>query len=205
MSEENNGVSNTPAEAVGDGAQETQESTVSDSVNQTVQYHTHKKLLSQHKNAMTELSELRETVARIEAEKLEAEGDKDKLIESLKKQVHDANSKFKAAVGGIAQKNAMSAIVEEAVKIGCNSPGFVKKFLQDDIGALHFSEDFEPDRDQVMELVTKAKVEAPALFGKPAPNVANHNSISAGSMSETKVDVKKMSMEDLEKLWDTAE
>jgi hypothetical protein len=197
MSEENKGVSNTPDQTVGDGSQETQTSTVSDSVNQTVQYHTHKKLLTQHKNAVTELSEMKDRLAQIEAEKLEAEGNKDKLIESLKKQVQDTSSKLKQTVGSIAEKNAMSAIVEEAVKIGCNSPGFVKKFLADEIETLTFTQDFEPDRDQVLQLVTKAKEEAPALFGTPAPKTANHNKLAAADTSEKKKNLKTMTKDEL--------
>ncbi len=196
MSEENNGVSNTPATDVSDVDQETQTTTVSDGGHQAVQYHTHKKLLGQHKNTVQELETAREKLAQLEAEKLEAEGDKDKMIESLKGRLQETTAKLKGTVGSIAEKNAMSAIVEEAVKMGCNSPNVVKKFLKDEIQTLSFTEDFEPDRDQVIELVAKAKTESPMLFGKDAPKTANHN-VSAGGTSDPNRNLKTMKMDDL--------
>lgn len=200
MSEDNKGVSNTPEEIVSDDQQESQTAAVSDSGNQTVQYQTHKKLLGQHKNLLSEVEKMREKLSSMETEKLEAEGNKDKLIESLKEKIAEKDSRLRNTVGSIAQKNAMSAIVEEAVKIGCNSPAIVKKFLTDKIDTLQFDENFEPDRDQVMELVNEAKLEAPTLFGKDAPKIANHNT-SKGSTSDNTKSLKKMSMDELMSTW----
>ena len=196
MSQENNGVSNTPDENVSDVSQETQETTVSDSQNQTVQYHTHKKALSQLKKKSAELEELREQISSLTNEKLEAEGNKDKLIESLREQVKQKDSRLRNTVGTIAQKNASTAIVEEAVKLGCKSPAIVKKFLADKIDTLQFTEDFEPDRDQIIELVQEAKLEAPELFGKEAAKLANHNTSRGSTVDKTKT-LRKMNMDDL--------
>ena len=199
MSEENKGVSDTLDQNVGDVSQETQKTVVSDD-NQTVQYHTHKKLLGQHKKAMAEMESMRERLATMEQEKLEAEGDVKKELEFWKKRAEDHGSKLKQTVGTIAHKSALSAIVDEAVKMGCGSVKLLKKYVQDDIGSLQFSEDFEPDADQVKELLKRVQDEAPELFAKQAPSIANH-SLSKGSTSDKSKNLKSMSMDQLVESW----
>lgn len=205
MVEENNGVSDTPDSTVSDSVQETQTTDVSNVGNQTVQYHTHKKLLGQHKKLSDEFQSLQEQLKSLQNEKYESEGDKDKLIESLKKEVAETKTKLRSTVGTVAHTQAMNAIVEEAVKAGCNAPDVVKKFLQDKVETVTFDEAFNPDRDQIKELIQEARTSAPVLFSKEAPGIANHNKITSGDTSAGTNNVKKMSREELMQAWSSAE
>lgn len=162
----------------------------------TVQYDTYKRVLGKLKNTEVQFAELNEQVQTLQREKLEAEGNKDQLIDSLKKEVMEHKTKLKTTVGAVARSNAMSAIADEAVKAGCNSPDVVKKFLEDQIGSVEFDSDFKPDREQIRALVDDAKKSAPVLFGKQAPATANHN-LSSSAGTDPKKKLKNMSMDDL--------
>ncbi len=202
MSEESKGVSDALDNTVSDSAQENQQTAVSDSGdNQTVQYHTHKKLLGQYKRTAEELEQMREQVKALETQKYEAEGNKDKLIDTLKKEINETKGKLKQTVGSVARSQAMNAIVEEAVKAGCNAPDVVKKFLEDQIQTLTFDQDFVPDRDQVRELIEEARKTAPVLFSKEAPKIANHNTSAGSGSAVPKKDLRKLKMDELIDLW----
>lgn len=194
MSEDNKGDNVTPESTdhvENSGAQES----VNDAKN-SVQYDTYKRVLGKLKSREKANTDLEERLKQLENEKLEAEGNKDQLIDSLKKEVMEHKTKLKSTVGTVATTQAMNAIVEEAVKAGCNSPGMVKKFLSDKIGGLEFDEAFNPDREQVRALIEEAKEAAPVLFGKLAPKIANH-STSGGGTGNPKPNLKKMSMDEL--------
>ena len=203
MSEESKGVSDALENTVSDGAQETDKS-VSNGDN-TVNYQTHKKLLGQHKKTMSELDTLREEIASLRNEKLEVEGNKDQLIDSLKKEVNDTKSKLRTTVGNVARTQAMNAIVEEAVKAGCNSPEVVKRFLEGNINDLTFDSDFKPDRDEVRDLIENARTTAPVLLGKEAPKISNHNTSGSAGSGHSTNDIKKMSIDDLMNSWANVE
>jgi hypothetical protein len=202
MIDNTNGVSDAPAPSDSVAPQEINTQVLSEnSDNSTVQYQTHKRALSQLKNAQSENDNLKARLEAVSNEKLEAEGNKDELINSLKKQMMEKDVKLKATVGSIARTQAMSAIVDEAVKAGCNSPDIVKKYLEDQIGSLTFDGDFNPDREQVKLLIEDTKRTSPILFSKDAPRVASHNINAAGVSKTNKPDIKKLSIDELMNTW----
>jgi len=198
MSEEIEG-DNVTLETKDDVVVQEVETVVNDDKN-TVHYDTYKRVLSKLKSRENEFDTLKEKYQTVQNDKLEAEGNKDQLIESLRKEVIETKGKLKATVGTIARSNAMTAIVDEAVKAGCNSPDVVKKFLEDQLGELEYDEDFQPDRDQVKALIEDARAKAPVLFGKEAPKIANHNNSSGGNSHSVKK-LKDLKDEDLMKIW----
>lgn len=181
-----------------------QESKVSDNVTDknAVQYDTYKRVLGKLKNTEARFEEVQEQLRALKNERYEAEGKKDELIESLRGEVTQYKTKLNQTVGTVARSQAMNAIVDEAVKAGCNSPDIVTKYLEDKIGDLEFSEDFKPDREQVRLLVEEAKKSAPILFSKEAPKVASHNIKTGGqSVQQESKSLKKMSLDDLMNTW----
>jgi len=202
MSEEIKGDNVAPAET-SDAVQQ-ESNNVSNASDNTVQYDTYKRVLGKLKNTESQFAEVQEQLKQLQNEKYEAEGNKDKLIESLRKEVHESKAKLKETVGTVARSRAMNAIVDEAVKAGCNSPDVVQKFLEDKIGELQFSDNFEPDRDQVRDLVEGAKRSAPVLFSKEAPKIASHN-IATGQTTAPKKNLKKASIDELMATWASAE
>lgn len=204
MSDENKGDNVTPNQD-GNATETEVQAAVNDGEKQTVQYDTYRRVLSKLKNTESEFEKLYERMQTMEQDKLEAEGNKDQLIESLRKEVMETKTKLKTTVGSVARSQAMNAIVEEAVKAGCNSPDVVKKFLEDQIQNLEFDTDFNPDREQVKALVDEAKTSAPVLFSKEAPKVANHNFRPGNADSAPQKNLNKMSMDELMNTWAQAE
>jgi len=167
---------------------------------QSVKYETYSRVLSKLKNTEKEFISLKEKLSSLEQEKLEAEGNKEKLIESLRKEVSERRAKEKEIIGTIAITQAKNAIVEDALKAGCSSPEILTKLLEDDIAGLDYDSEFRPDREQIKQLVENAKQKHKILFAKSAPNIPNHNINTSGG-SGTKKPISKMTDEELDKMW----
>lgn len=204
MQDESNGSSGAP---ISDSVIQSEiETNVSD-VKNSVQYETYKKTLGQAKKFKEQAENFQAKLLELEQGKLEADGKKDQLITSLRTQNRELDSKLKGAVGSFASSKGMSAIVSEAVKAGCTQTKLLEKLVQEKIGDLDFDEAFNPDMEQVKLLVDEARNEAPVLFSKPGPAVANHtlksstDSIAAGK----KVTLKNAKDEDLMAMWEQAQ
>ncbi|RKZ91680.1 MAG: hypothetical protein DRQ40_09595, partial [Gammaproteobacteria bacterium] len=180
------------------------ETSVND-VKNTVQYDTYRRVVGKLKSKEQDMLDMKEQINSLRNEKLEADGNKDQLIESLRKEVTETKTKLRTTVGSVARSQAMKAIVNEAVNAGCNSPEVVERFLSSEIENLTFDEDFNPDAEQVRELVEDAKKKAPVLFSKEAPRLANHNTTQSGGTAGQAKDVKKMSIDELMNQWGKAE
>lgn len=186
----------------------TQEPIITDDVSKkTVQFDTYSRVFKKLKTTETAFAALNERIQAMEQDKLEAEGNKDQLIDSLRKEVTETKIKLKTTVGSVARSQAMNAIIDEAVKAGCNSPDIITKFVEDQIDTLDFNDDFTPDREQVKLLVADAKERAPILFSKEASKIANHNNLntSGGTKTNSKKTLKKMSIDELMETWAESE
>jgi predicted nuclease with TOPRIM domain len=179
--------------------QETTES--SDAGKQSVKYETYSRVLGKLKKTESEFQSLNDRLKQLEQEKLEAEGNKDKLIESLRGEVNEHRSKYQKTIGAFAVSQAKNALIDEAVKMGCNSVEVLTKFLEDDIMNLDFAEDgFTPDKEQVKMLIESARKRAPVLFSKDAPRIADHK-LGGDQPKLEKKSILKMSDKELDEMW----
>lgn len=200
MSEESKGDNVTPENVDHVDDQESSNQT-SDAGKNTVKYETYSRVLSKLKKTEAEHQSLNERLAQLEQEKLEAEGNKDKLIESLRNERETYKTKMNEFVGTYAVKQAKSALREEALKSGCNAVDLLEDALERKLSDLEFDDDgFTPNRDQVKMLVEEYRAKAPTLFSKEAPKVANHN-LAPQDLKKGKKDILKMKDDELDELW----
>jgi len=169
--------------------------------NQSVKYETYSRVLGKLKNTEAEFNQLKERLSSLEQEKLEAEGNKDELIQSLRKELNERKTREKTIIGSIALSQGKNALVDEAVKAGCNSPEILTKLLEGDLQGLEYDQEFRPDRDQVRTLVEEARKKNPILFSKEPPKTANHNLNPNGPSKPATKPIHKMSDEELDQLW----
>jgi sugar-specific transcriptional regulator TrmB len=182
-----------------DGQESQQES--SNAGDKSVKYETYSRVLGKLKKTESEFNSLSERLRQLEQEKLAAEGNKEKLIESLKSEVNETKKKYQTTVGAFAISQAKNVLIDEAVKQGCNSVDVLTKFLEDDLVNLDFQEDgFTPDRAQVKMLVENARKKAPILFAKGAPNIADHKLGGKAPVGDKK-SILKMNDNELDELW----
>lgn len=176
--------------------QETQ-STESD----VVKYDTYRKTLSEAKRAKAERDELLERLTKLEQEKLQAEGNKDQLIDSLRKEKDQLSSKLKTAVGSFARSRIHEALMSEMSKAGCQDPEIVIKAYGSEFDDVEFDDEFTPSRDQIKAMVEKIKGERSYLFGKQGPRLANHQLKPDGVGEKEVKPLSKLSTDELVDLW----
>lgn len=203
MSEEYKG-DNVALDDASDAAdQEIKNQSVNDGekTNQSVKYETYSRVLGRLKNTESQFTELQDKISKLEQEKLEAEGNKDQLIESLRKELNERRTREKTIVGSIALSQGKNALIDHAVKMGCNSPDILTKLLEGDLQNLEYDSDFKPDSEQVKTLVEEARKKNPILFSKEAPKVANHNLNTKAPQAQKTKPIKDMTDEELDSLW----
>lgn len=203
MSEEVKGDNVAPETAgnAGDQEIETQSGNAGEG-NQQVKFETYSRVLGKLKNTEAQFTELQEKITKLEQEKLEAEGNKDQLIESLRKELTERKTRERTIVGNIALSQGRNALVDEAVKAGCNSPEILTKLLESDLQGLEYDQEFKPDREQVKALVDEARKKNPILFSKEPPKVANHNLNTTPPKPQKTKPLVDMSDEEFNKVWD---
>lgn len=134
-----------------------------------VSYDSHRKLLSEKKKLQVQMEEMQSHLQSLTDEKLQADGKKDELIDSLKKKATTTEDKLKKAVSYFANRAVTGALREEAIKAGCVSVDDLIKLS--DLSLIDVTEDFEINVDQVKHLVEEAKKSRGYLFQGKAPSV----------------------------------
>lgn len=201
MSDEAKGADGAPVGTTDGGTQESKTQTADGGGDQSVKFETYDKAMRSLSATKSERDELKERLARLEQEKLEAEGNKDQLIANLKKERDEYKTKHHHAVGSFALSQGKMALVDEAVKAGCNSPELLSKVMDSDLQTLDYGEDFRPDPGQIKSLVEKARKENPVLFSKAAPKVADHNLNTNTQTKKKSKPLSQMSDEELDAMW----
>ena len=168
----------------------------------SVKFETYDRVIRKLKQRESEYSELQERLKKIEQDRLEADGNKDELISSLRQEVAEHKNRYKVAIGSVALSHGKSAIVDEAVKAGCNSPEILTKLLERELENVDYDDEFRPDRDQIRKMIEAERKKNPILFSKEAPKTANHNiNPNAASTMKTKKPIHKMTDQELDALW----
>lgn len=162
----------------------------------SVKYETYRKTLGEAKKAKAERDELMQRLQELEQGKLQAEGKKDELIESLRKEASEYKNKYSEAVGSFARGRALDAIVDEAVREGCSSTGLLRKVVSDKLADLDFDDEFKPNMEQVKLVIDEIKKTEPILFSKQAPKVSSHN-LNPQSVSSNKKSLSSLKEDEL--------
>ena len=152
------------------------------------------KLLGENKKLKAQLSELQRIAESAQQEKLQAEGKKDELIQSLKQEKEQLKQKVLGTHSAFATRIIHGELKAEAAKAGCVSlEDFVRLV---DIDAIEVDESYNPDPEKVKSLVQDAIKTRPYLFSKTAPNI--NTRLPGGEVSEfKKEDLSKLSSKEL--------
>lgn len=180
---ETNGASGTPNENVSDGSEE--------NANQnSVNYLTHKRLLGQKKRQDEELDSLRTRVETFEQSQLEADGKKDELITSLRKQVTERDDRYKKDLGNLAYSTLESQVKSVASEMGCVDNSALARLV--DMQTLEVNgETFRAESSDIKSMLEDARQKMPYLFSKAGPQIDNHN-LKAPNLKGDKPDLTQM-------------
>lgn len=158
---------------------------------------TKQRLLRESSNWKAKARGYEQELEALRLDKMQAEGRKDELIESLKSKNAELSSQLHQTVGNFAKGKALDVITDEAVKIGCTSPRLLKKMVEEELEALSFDDSFNPDKEQVKLMLDRLRKEEPVLFSKAAPKTTEHN-INANPLAAPKTKtLKDMKDDDL--------
>lgn len=151
--------------------------------------------------------ELLAEVAKIKAEKLalqnerdaaelakvEATGNKDAVIETLRKQAKDAEEKRVADSKRFGKKTVNDQLVSAALQMGAEKPELVLRLV--DTASIGIDDDYQVDSAALKAALGKVKEDVPALFKKQAAAPRDGN--PSGFTPDGKVDVSKLSREQM--------
>lgn len=131
----------------------------------SVSFDSHQKLLKEKKSLLSKYSELESMVSKLSQEKDMAEGNKDKVIDELKKQNQQIKSDFEKTKQTYTWSTLTSEIKREAAKNGCKDPDKLLRLMSDeDLRSLEIGEDFSIDSGSLKELIEKNRKENHFLF-----------------------------------------
>jgi hypothetical protein len=153
------------------------------------------KLLGENKKLKQQMAELQRIAESAQQEKLQAEGKKDELIQSLKKEKELLNQKVVGTHSAFATRVIHGELKAEAAKSGCVSlEDFVRLV---DIESIEVDDNYNPDPEKVKALVQDAMKNKPYLFSKSAPNINSKLPGSGDVSMGEKEDFSKLSSKEL--------
>ena len=192
------GGSATPEQASSAGNQEVKDSdtTALHGADQSVSYSTHKRLLKEKKNAVSELNELKATLKMQEMERIEKEGEYKEAFLRTKAELEDARNANKQ----LQESHAWSAL-NDKIKNVAVSQGLKSEAVDDFIDLLNKNDlkeielvDYNPSEEDLQRLVESKKKAKSYMFRaktSPVDDLA-----PAAKLEKSKP--KKMTLADME-------
>ena len=168
------GGSATPEQASSAGNQEVKDSdtTALHGADQSVSYSTHKRLLKEKKNAVSELNELKATLKMQEMERIEKEGEYKEAFLRTKAELEDARNANKQLQESHAWSALNDKIKNVAVSQGLKSEAvddFIDLLNKQDLKEIELT-DYDPTEEDLQRLVeTKKKAKSYMFRAKTSP------------------------------------
>lgn len=166
-----------------------------------VAYETYRKTVDEAKKAKARVDDLAKKLKEYEDEKLQNQGKSQELIESLRSQVKDKETKLQNVVGSFAHKAVSSHIREEALKQGCLDVDLLLKAGADEFGKIEVDAEngFSVNGDDLKRFFETTMTKHPMLFKKPGPNF--HDGTPGKAKPDAPVPREKKSTEELIQEW----
>lgn len=164
----------------------------SESKTQTVKYETYDKVMSKLKKTEAEHKALLEKMSQIEQEKLEATGQKEQLIDRLKKDLDTEKKKRLDTVKTYATNVLHSQFKAKAALAGCVNPNDLVQLM--DFSDIDIDDSFQVNDEALTEKIEEMKKNKPYLFKSQNVNVKD---VSRPGFESGKIDFSKMSREEL--------
>lgn len=167
-------------------------------VSDKIPYDTHKKLLNEKRNLATKYEETARKLKEYEDKRLEETGEQSKLIESLRSQLKEKDSKLEKVVGNFAHVSLEEKLRAEAVKHGCVDVDLFLKAADKSAVQVDYENGFVANPDDMKNLIEQTKKNHPRLFQKGAPKF--HDGKPTGDIDETP-DLSKLSSAEILNLY----
>jgi len=162
-----------------------------------VSYETYKRTLNEAKKAKSRLQEMESRLTGLEQEKLQHEGKKDELIDTLRKQLGEKDKQLKTTLGNFALTSVKAQLSQEAMKLGCVDTDALSALM--DLNSLEVDGDtFQANQEQLKMMLEETRKKRPYLFNKSGLKI---DSTVPKGVEEQKAEtnLKKMKTEDLKK------
>lgn len=166
----------------------------------TVRYSTYKKVLGEKKAVDARIRELESRLSDYENSKLESEGQKDEVINRLRGQLKETESKLNAKEANYAFNVVSGQIKARAMQEGCSNPEKLIKLLdKTDFASVQVGDDYAVDGRDLDLLMDRAKKENPFLFNARSKGVRDLTpSNYVPSEHDLKKPLEKMSKSEIE-------
>lgn len=138
-----------------------------------VAYETYRKTVDAEKKAKAKADELARKLKEYEEKELAAQGKSQELIESLRNQVKEKETKLQDVVGTFAYRSVASKIREEALKQGCLDVDLLLKAGQDEFGKIEVDAEngFSVNDSDLKNFFDNTMKKHPMLFKKAGPKI----------------------------------
>lgn len=176
MSESNQNASGNPSNSSGDASGSNNPSPADEG---NVSRASYLKLLNEKKKERSENAKMREELEELRLQKMQAEGDKDQMIQTLSEKLKLESEQRKKQHQVYAWNSVKGQITSKAKEMGCvDTNSLIKLIDKDEINSLQINDDFTVATDQVEGLLNKAKETYSSLnlFSKKSVNVNNPSS-----------------------------
>jgi len=139
-----------------------------------VDYESFKRAVDEKKRMQAERDELNDKVKKYEDDKLEADGNKDQIIQNLRKELAEKSNKLKSVETSTTWEKIENQIQSAALKAGCKNPEKLMRLLDDgDIKSLEVDKKIKIHPDDLNRLIDKAKSENDFMFGKGTVRISD--------------------------------
>jgi ATP-dependent phosphoenolpyruvate carboxykinase len=170
-----------------------------------VQYETYKKVLSEKKASQAKLDLALSELEQLKSDKLNLEGNKDKIIEELSGRVKKAEDGWKQSSKAFANKVFEKEARAVALQLGAD-PLFVDDLIavgrtQKAFDAVEIKDDFTVDEASLKDVFARMQREKPIFFKAQAKATKDVHLAHGGAKSIGGVDLSKASKDDILDMW----
>lgn len=163
----------------------------------TVAYDSYAKLLNEKKSVQSKLSEYEARMQKLEEEKLQAEGNKDELLNKYRGQLDEMSKKLETTSKNYAWNTLTGEIKREAMKHGCINPDKLIRVMDDStLESIRVGDDFSIDQESLSMAIESAKKDNDFLFRNPSKPFSPGKP-SNKPIEEKEEDIKKLSIDEL--------
>ena len=164
--------------------------------NNSVSYESHRKLLSEKKAIQKEAEELRVWRKEQELNKMQESGQKDEVIEALRKEIADRDEKFKSTTEKVAFDKFESQCVAMARDLNCDDTETLMMYMNKErMASIEIDDRLNANKDDLKRVIEEIKGLKPKLF---EANSVNHNPITGvGFKKPEQKSVGDMSKDDI--------
>ena len=191
--------SGNPSNSVSNDGQNSASTSGPDANNDTVSYASYRKAVEEAKKAKQRAAELAETNKQYELDKMQHEGQKDDVIQTLRKQLEEERTGRKKDKENYVWSSIDTQIKRKADKMGCKDSASLMRLIDiEDLSTLEVGDNYQVSDESLENLLgglqSKVKFD---LFGGKTVNV---NNPTGTTFTPPKKELKDMSAAELDQL-----